>query len=277
MRNDLIISIMFLFSCICFPQINPGAKQVSLSNSDAATNGDVFALFNNPAGLSQVLDREAGVYYSPAPFGLYEMANCFAAYKETLSIGSIAVGAMTYGFELYRENKFSIGYSYNYQNKFFVGTAINLHTVSIKNYGSASAFYFNLGGIAYLNNFLRWGFFLYNVNRASFTSEQNQIPVVFNTGFLFDVTNKLTFHLAMEKELIQNASVLFGVEYNLIKYLSIRTGFSNEPSKFSAGIGVNYSLVRFDYAVFTHQELGMTHQIGVILSFNKNNQNSTND
>ena len=277
MRSILIISITFLFNCIYFPQINPGAKQVSLSNSDAATNSDVFALFNNPAGLSQGMQREAGVYYSPAPFGLNEMANGFVAYNEPLSIGSIAVGGMTYGFELYRENKFSIGYSYSYQNKFFIGTAINLQTVSIKNYGSASAFYLNIGGIAYLNNILRWGFFLHNVNRASFTSEQNQIPVIFNTGFSFNVTNKLTFHMAMEKDLIQNASVLFGVEYNLIKYFSVRTGFSNEPSKFSAGIGVNYALVRFDYAVFTHQELGMTHQIGLILSFDKNNQNSTND
>ncbi|MHB1685807.1 MAG: PorV/PorQ family protein [Ignavibacteriaceae bacterium] len=277
MRSIVIALIVFLFSRIYFPQINPGAKQVSLSNSDAATSGDVFALFNNPAGLSQIAQREIGVYYSPAPFGLTEMANGFIAYNESFSFGSIAAGGMSYGFDLYRENKFTLGYSYNYQNKFLGGAAINFHTVSIKNYGYTSAFYLDIGGIAYLNNFLRWGFYLHNVNRASFTDEQNQIPVVFNTGFSFDVMNNLTFHLAIEKDLIQNASVQFGVEYNIIKYFSIRTGFSNEPSKFSAGVGVNYSFVQFDYAVFTHQDLGMTHQLGVILSFDKDNQNNISD
>lgn len=264
---------MLLYSSINFPQISPGAKQVSLSNSDASTNGDVFALFNNPAGLSQFMKREAGVYYSPAPFGLYEMANGYVAYKEPFSIGSFAFGGMTYGFELYKENKLSIGYSYNYQNKFLCGAAINLHTVSIRNYGSTSALYINIGGIAYLTNVLRWGFYLHNVNRASFTSEQNQIPFILNTGLSYMITNKLTIHLAMNKDIIQNTSILFGIEYNFVKYFSIRTGFSNEPSKYSAGVGVNYSFLRFDYAVFTHQELGITHQIGLIFSFDSNNHN----
>lgn len=268
---------MTLWSAANIAQINPGARQVSLSNSDVATNGDVFALYSNPAGLSQVRWREIGIYYSPAPFGLQEMSNAFAAYNEPFTFGSIAVGAMTYGFELYRENKFSAGYSYNYQNKFLAGAAINLHTVSIRNYGHASAFYFNIGAIAYLNNFLRWGFLFENINRASFGKEQNQIPVVFNTGFSIDLLNNLILHLALEKDIIQNASVKFGFEYNIIKYFSLRTGFANEPSKFSAGVGINYSSFRFDYAVFTHQELGLTHQFGLILSFNSTIQKNESD
>ena len=36
-----------------YGQFNPGARQISLSNSDVALSNDVFAVFNNPAGLSQ--------------------------------------------------------------------------------------------------------------------------------------------------------------------------------------------------------------------------------
>lgn len=277
LRTIFFIFLVILWSTVYFPQINPGAKQVSLSNSDLAKCGDVFALYNNPAGLSQIKWREIGIYYSPAPFGLSEMSNAFAAYSEPFSFGSIALGAMTYGFDLYRENKFTAGYSFNYQDKFLAGVSFNLHTVSIKNYGHASAFYINAGGIANLNNFLRWGFFLENINRASFGNDDNQIPVVFNTGFSYDVLKNLTLHLALEKDIIQNASVKFGLEYNLIKYLSLRTGFANEPSKFSAGIGINYSPFRFDYAVFTHQELGLTHQFGLILSFNSTTAEDNSD
>jgi len=52
-------------------------RQVALSNSDVAQCNDVFSLFNNPAGSSQ-LTGENWVIYSPAPFGLKELANGYA-------------------------------------------------------------------------------------------------------------------------------------------------------------------------------------------------------
>ena len=116
-----------------FAQFNPGARQISLSNSDVALSNDVFSLFNNPAGLSQLNWREIGIYYSPAPFGLSELANGYVAYVEPFEFGSVAIGGMTYGFDFYRETKLLFGYSYNYENKFFAGVAINYHTFSIKN------------------------------------------------------------------------------------------------------------------------------------------------
>src|SRR3970282_2926052 len=114
-------------------QYNPGAKQISMSNSDVALSNDVFSLFNNPSGLAQMNWREIGIYYSPAPFGFTELANGFIAYNEPFSFGSVAIGAMTYGFDLYRETKFIAGFSYNYDEKFFGGVAVNIHNVSINN------------------------------------------------------------------------------------------------------------------------------------------------
>ena len=85
--------------------MNPGAKQIAMSNSDVALSDDVFSFFNNPAGLAQLDWRELGLYYSPAPFGLNELANGYIAYTEPLGFGSAGIGAMTYGFDLYRESK----------------------------------------------------------------------------------------------------------------------------------------------------------------------------
>ncbi|MDP2362759.1 MAG: hypothetical protein Q8M94_03205, partial [Ignavibacteria bacterium] len=115
------IIIICTITLSAYSQYNPGAKQISLSNSDVALSNDVFSLFNNPAGLSQMNWREVGVYYSPAPFGLTELANGYVAYHEPTSIGSFAIGGMSYGFDLYRESKISLGYSYNYLNKLFAG------------------------------------------------------------------------------------------------------------------------------------------------------------
>jgi len=251
-------------------QFNPGAKQISLSNSDVALSNDVFSVFNNPAGLSQFNWREIGIYYSPAPFGLSELANGYVAYAEPFTFGTVALGGMTYGFELYRESKISLGYSYNYENKFFAGLAVNYHSFSIKNYGNTSGFYLNLGGLAYITHQLRWGFAITNINRASIGNEDDQIPIIFSTGFSYDLIKTLTINLAVEKDIRYKPSVQFGLDYNIIEYLALRVGFQNEPARYAAGIGINYSIISLDYAVFTHQDLGLTHQAGLIISFGKN-------
>ena len=268
--------IIILSTITTFAQINPGAKQVSLSNSDAATSSDVFAIFNNPAGLSRIKWKEVGIYYSPDPYGLSELANVYAAYSMPFTFGSIGIGVMTYGFELYRENKFSLAYSYNFENKFQVGITLNWYSVVIKNYGHASTLFLDAGGIFYLTELIRMGFHFGNLNRASLGGENDQIPVIYNSGFSFDATKDITLHLSMEKDLIHNASIKFGFDYNIIKYFSIRTGFANEPSKYSAGIGINYSGFHFNYAIYTHQELGITHQFDIIYFLDSNIPNPVN-
>lgn len=267
--------ILLLCSVNSYPQYNPGARQISLANSDVALSNDVFSLFNNPAGLSQMNWREVGIYYSPAPFGLKELANGFVSYHEPTTFGSIALGGMTYGFELYRETRVVLGYSYNYENKFFAGAAVNFHNVSIEGYGNEATFFLNLGGLVYLTDIIRWGFSVFNINRATVSEFDDQLPVIFNSGFSVDVIEDFSFNAAIEKDLNYKPSLLFGMDYDIIEYLSLRTGYSNEPARFSAGVGINYSIFSLDYAIFTHQDLGLTHQAGIIISFGKEGTRSS--
>ncbi len=248
-------------------QYNAGARQISLANSDVALSDDVFSLFNNPAGLSQLKWREIGLYYSPAPFGLSELANGYIAYNEPFSFGSIAIGGMSYGFDLYRESKLVLGYSYNYNDKFFAGASINYHTYSIKNYGNTGVLYFDVGGLAFITNEFSWGFSITNINRATVANEDDQIPTIISTGICYRLVNQLSLNLALEKDISFSPSVRFGIDYSIIKYLSLRIGASNFPSRFTGGIGINYSLFKLDYAVFTHPDLGLTHQAGLIIHF----------
>jgi hypothetical protein len=274
--------LLLLFLLVSFPitissQQNGGAKQISLSNSDVALSNDVFSIFNNPAGLAQMNWREAGVFYSPAPFGFTELANGFIAYNEPFSFGSVGIGAMTYGFDLYKETKFIASFAYNYKSKFLGGIALNAHNLSIQNYGTDIALYINAGGLAYLTEELRIGFSIWNLNRATFGIEEDQIPVIFNSGVSYDIFSDLRITGAIEKDIRYAASLLFGFDYDIIKYFSLRTGFSTEPSKFSAGIGINYSIFSFDYALFNHNDLGLTHQAGIIISFSESSELSRSE
>jgi hypothetical protein len=269
MRIIFTFYIILTFTIAIFPQYNPGARQISLANSDVALANDVFSLFGNSAGLAQLNWREVGIYYSPAPFGLTELSNGYVAYNEPLSFGTLAIGGMTYGFDLYRESKVLLGYSYNYQNILFAGVTINYHNFSIQNYGSTGVIYFNAGSLVYLLDELRWGFFVTNINRASIAGIDDQIPMVFSTGFSYNFIENFSLNFALEKDIRYNPSVQFGIDYDIIEYLSIRAGASNEPSRFTAGLGINYSIFSLDYAFFTHPDLGLTHQAGIILSFGR--------
>ena len=275
MRKVFTLCLLLFLNSQIYPQYSPGARQISLANSDVALANDVFSIFNNPAGLAQLNWREVGIYYSPAPFGLTELSNGYVAYNEPFNFGSISIGGMTYGFDLYRESKVVLGYSYNYENILFAGLTINYHSYSIQNYGSTSAFYINAGGLVYILDELRWGFFVNNLNRASVADIDDQIPMVFATGLSFDIIQNFSLNFALEKDIRFNPSVQFGIEYDIIEYLSLRAGTSNDPSRFTAGVGINYSIFSLDYAFFTHQDLGLTHQAGIILSFGKEGSRSS--
>ncbi len=251
-------------------QFNPGAKQIALANSDIATNNDVFGLFNNPAGLSYSSKNELGVFYSPAPFGLSELASGFSGYKHSFQFGTLAAGYMTYGFELYRENMVSVAYSNFIEEKLAVGLTANYHTISIERYGDDNSISFNIGGIASIQHNLRLGFLFENITRSSFGEDDNQIPVVYNAGLSYDINPEITLNAAVEKELDFDPSVKFGLEYKIIEYFELRFGYKNKPDSFAAGIGINYSIFNLDYAFFTHQDLGLTHQAGIIFSFDSN-------
>lgn len=274
MRIIFTLSFLCIFSLASFPQYNPGVRQISLANSDIALANDVFSLFNNPAGLAQLNWREVGIYYSPAPFGLTELSNGYVAYHEPFKFGSLAVGGMTYGFDLYRESKVLLGYSYNYDNIFFAGLVLNYHNYSIKNYGSTGVFYLNLGGLVYIFDELRWGFLVTNINKATVADIDDQIPMVLATGLSYGILDNFSLSFSLEKDIRYNPSVQLGIDYDIIDYLSIRVGSSNEPSRFTAGLGINYSIFSLDYAFFTHPDLGLTHQAGIILSFGKEGNRS---
>jgi len=260
------IFIVFLFlNSFSLCQFDPGAKQIAMSYSNTASDKDVFALFNNPSCLTNISSSEVGIYYSPAPFGLKELSNAYAAFNEPTNFGSFALGAMDYGFDLYREYKIVFGYAKNILSNLSAGVALNYHAVSIKNYGKTSTFYLDAGFLMQLADELSYGFLVKNINRADFGKNDNHIPTLLRTGISFNPVKEFLLNLSFEKETLLQPSFLFGINYDIIEFLSLRTGFSSEPAKFSGGLGINYSFLSLDYAFFSHQDLGMTHQAGIII------------
>jgi hypothetical protein len=266
-----VLSYVFFFilfiilPCKYFAQANPGARQISLAHSDVALSNDVFALFSNPAGLSQIKSSEFGIFYSPSPFDLKELANGFLAYTQPTAIGNLSIGAMVYGFDLYKENRIIIGYSNHISKNMIIGITTFYHSVSIKRYGSESQFNFSLGGLFFLDQNFSLGFSLHNPLR--FSENAIELSSSYKMGITYKPIKKTSLNFALSKDIDYPFSFHFGVEYPLVKFLDIRIGIQNEPNLYNGGIGINYSFFRLNYTVSSHQELGLTHQFDLIIGF----------
>lgn len=263
-RIKIIIFISILFNNFISGQLDPGAKQISLSHSDIAFSNDVFSLFTNPSGLSKIPSSQFGIYYSPSPFGIKEMANAYLAFNQTTDLGSFAVGLLNYGFNLYKENKFFIGYGNNYNGKFYYGFSAYYESIAIKNYGNVNFFNISIGGSYSLSKELFLGFAINDILR---NKEYSPNSASVRSGISYMVLKNSMVHFSIFKQLNFPVSVCSGIEYDIIKYFSLRFGVQNNPDKYSAGAGINYSIFKVDYAVNQHKDLGLTHQLGILINF----------
>ncbi len=266
-QNIMFFLFLLLLIIKSFAQENPGARQIALSHADAATSNDAFALFNNPAGLAELCSHQVGLFYSPSLLGLTEISSGYGTYSYPSSIGTFSTGFMIFGFDLYKETKLAIGFGKKFYDNLSIGAAAFYKNLSIKNYGTRGYLLFNLGGIYKVSDKLKLGFSFENITRTTIGEEDNQFPVVFWTGLSYNLINDFTVFTALKKELGFNVSFRLGAEYVLLECLHLRVGTSNEPNIYSGGIGITYNIFQFDYAVFSHTDLGLTHQFGLITRF----------
>lgn len=265
-KNCFLFFLALGFVQTSYTQGNAGARHTALAGSDEASNNDVFSIFNNPSGTSQISSATAGFYYSPFPFGIKELANGNFAYTQPTTIGNFNLGFSTYGFELYKENKFVVGYSNKILGNFLIGFSTYYKTTKIKRYGASGQFNFSLGGLFLLSQNINLGFSLHNPLRNS-DSEINQ-PLIYNLGFSYFLMKRSSINFSICKEIDFPISLRFGVEYALLEFMYLRIGTHNEPNIYSGGIGINYLLFTIDYTITSHQELGITHQFDLIININ---------
>ena len=265
-----ICSILFLFANCIFAQFentDVGARAVGLNGAFTSLSDNSTSIFYNPAGLGQLKYREISVFYSPAPFGLTDLSTAAFSYSEPFNFGVFGAGLKTYGFELYRETNIMVSYGNHYKKRLFYGTNLNFYHLNIQNYNSASAFGIDLGAMAYIAPFLKWGFFGKNITGSTIGDSKEKIASVYRTGFTYQPLSYLSLVLEAEKDVKYPLSIRCGFEYNLFDYIDLRTGIGSEPTTFSAGVGFNYSLFQFDYAFVKSEDLGFSHQGSVTVNF----------
>ena len=260
----LIILVVFETASAGFEHRDVGGRSRALGGAYTGLADDVWAVFCNVGGCSQLTMNEVSFYYAPQPFGLGELSYGAAALALPTSFGVVGISGSRYGFDLYRE--FSVGISFARKiDGVGIGISLNYYSVSIQNYGSAGTIGFDVGVHVPIIPGLSSGITIKNMNAPTIGISKEKLPQKFSMGVAYTPAQSISVAVDYQKETGFDASPRLGFEYRVIESVALRGGMSDEPSQSSCGIGFRYSTMELDYALSRHQDLGWSHQASITL------------
>lgn len=261
-------------------RLDKGARAIGVGGAFTGLANSSFALFYNPAGLMLLPYREASFFYAQ-PFGLGELSDFAVAFAdpETLpqGFGAFGAAARRFGFELYNETAFSLGYANVFERRFFFGATLSYQLFSIQGYGNAGALGVDVGILALITPELSLGVSALNLNRPSIGISNEAVAQVYMAGLSYRLLKNLRAFFDVEKDVRYPISFKSGLEFDAVRQLSLRAGFSTEPQRIAGGIGVRYALVEADYAFLTHPELGFSHHLTLSVRLGGASENAQDD
>ncbi len=260
----VIISVQI---CYCgFERTETGVRPLSLGYAYTGLSNDVWAINYNPAGLSQLVQHQIGLFYSPQPYGLSELSTISAAVAIPFNLCAVGFSFRKFGFQLYQEYSASVSIAKEISRLNF-GINLNYYNLRIQNYGSAGTFGVDLGVLVKIDTEFSGGIFLRNANSPTIGKAREKLPQTFTVGFSYSPLQKCSILFDLQKETSYEVSPRFGFEYWLIEVIAVRGGWMNIPAKYTAGIGLKFMQITFDYGFDSQQDLGWTHCISLMISW----------
>lgn len=284
-----------------FLKLGVGARAVAMGGAFTAVPGDPFSIYWNPAGLAYHGGRKgAGFFHSEYFQGLGQE---FLSYTSPSGKGGFGLG-LNYFYtpeSLERrsglnesdplnpissaEGRFgaydlalSAGYGREYSPGRTYGASVKIIRQSIdKEVGTSAALdlgmlrKFSWRGAEYTA-----GFSVLNIGPGiKFVSRRYDLPLVFKAGVSRRLDSGALVALEADKPVDNYASFILGLEYPLAERLALRSGYryrlyGNELgawSGFSAGAGVFFEKLVFDYAFTPFGVLGNAHRFSISMRF----------
>ena len=230
-----------------------------------ALPGDRWALFSNPALAADSLHRVS--FYAVRYYGFTELTEVAASVSFPSRWGTFGTGVYRYGFELFSESRFRLGYS-NHFHGFYVGAAATYHHVSQGGgYGSAAAMAFDLGIAASLAD--RWwiGSKLTNLSMASYDGSGEELPRELSFGLAYRMTGRSLLSTDLVKDVRFPISFRGGIEVEIFNRVTGRAGVTTEPLTYALGLGIRSGFWGVNIAAQRHETLGISPGMDLNLSW----------
>ncbi len=256
-----------------------GARAVGLGNAFVGVKGEFWSLFHNPAGIGGIEHPEGGVFFEQR-YLLSEINNGGLGFVYPFADRQ-AAGLQIYSVNVstYSENRVGLSYGIEIFEKLSLGAQINYKSFQIEEFGSANAFFIDIGMNIQITPDLTLGFTGSNVNRVRLEAQtlREDLATRITAGMAYRPTDKVMFVADIQKEVDRNVSFRGGVEYFISDIIVARLGMSNEPLTLNGGFGLVYNRFRLDATLAFHERLGYTPHISLSYQMGKQQEEEENE
>lgn len=284
-RTKYILYLFFLFVSTAVSAQNIvetfGARSNALGGA-VSTQSDVFSVFSNQAGLADIEQFSASVY-GENRFLIPDLNAISIAAAIPTKSGTFGIGANYYGLESYNTLRATLAYGRKlFEDKLNIGAEFDYINLNIPEYGSKPIITFGLGVQYRLNESLIAAAHVLNPLQIQTTSldadvGEDLLESSFKFGLAYVPSEQVGIYLETRKTLNHPAGFNGGVEYNVLKKLVLRAGFTTIPSRLiegrfgtdlataNFGIGVKLNPICIDLSNRFHPILG--HSPSLTISF----------
>jgi hypothetical protein len=198
-------------------------------------------------------------------YGIQELSTVDLALGWKTNFGTIGLGMSRFGGKLFNQQQLGLGFS-NTLGIVSLGLKVDWQQTHIEGFGSGNALILSMGGVAELGPKFFLGANFTNLNRAKLSQNNEQrLPTLVQMGISYLPSENLKILAELEKDIELDPIFKAGVEYQLKKWIYLRTGISSNPARLSFGLGLRKDQFGFDYAYGQNSSLGRTHHLSLVL------------
>lgn len=250
---------------VLYSQNSMGAKMISMGQAGVALPGSEWSLFSNSALLPTQQNNIS--FYRFRYVGIAEITDLAMVANLQTRFGSAGLGIHHYGFNLFSENRYLIGFKSSVQMFHYGVTASYYHVSQGGDYGSAGAIGIDIGIAAELMDGLWIGAGATNLNYPTFGKSDEALPRALSMGFSYHLTEKSIISMEALKDVMFPLSLRSGLQVELISSFFARAGFTTNPETYSLGFGFESDRWSVNVGVQQHNPLGLSPALDLGIRF----------
>lgn len=272
MKKAYLLQFVFIVTQLINAQI---ATVIPFSSSIAQTSvadSKNWSAFNNPSMLGYIRQPEIGMGYGNR-FLLSQLSSKTVQAGIPTQLLNIGLSYNYFGYSLYHEMQYGIGFARNYADRFALGLQFNYYSA----YFSASnsyrgAFLPQIGISTKLSHHLQLGFSTYNPFQSNIKTDLvvKRIPSIFSLGTEYEFSNDLIWRTQIDKEVSSNYRFATGFDYHMLPPVEIKLGiYSLDYLVPCLGLGFISGSLAIDFNCEMHPLLGLSTFASIKYRYNK--------
>jgi hypothetical protein len=265
--QKIIVSLVFVFLLSeCYASdpfcLKAGAREAGMAGVCTMRN-DLWSSFNNQAVLSYNKSIAFGFNYENR-FAIKELGIRSAGF--VFPTGSVSLGAVysNFGYRDFKREMAGLSCGMYFSETISGGVQIDyLSEKTIGEYNNTQALTCEAGIVIQTSENVKTGIHLFNPVPNSIRG--TDMPSELRADIGIDFTKMLLAVFETKMRTGQKLVIRTGFEYEAGKKLMLRGGFSTENNSFCFGIGYSTGPAQIDFGFATHEKLGVTSSISLIL------------